>query len=565
MPENSMQTINQEEKNIFFSLLNKEFKIDGKSLIKNYINTQKLAWEQVLLLAIDCRQRGYNSELYEGCEGFLSKMKLIALTEKICCSNENYKEDSPDFELLEFVLNMLDNNNGVMKLTKQLLFKSKEEENPEKIILLLSQIENNRISFSGASTSMMQRQPSPTYSHYAMYVALYRPTQLFRQLLNITQLSKTELLVKAFISSFKEYIRNEYSRYGFNDNENSNLLYEAQKIKNITTLKVFLTEYPTTIDNKDVSKNFLAKIMEHISNNVALTFKQVTIPKLEEPREKLNKTVFQELCKVAVESNEVNMNFNLNFLKNLINLGQLDTIVDEVRSKLEDNILGSNTNYRRGHAIVPDDYSTSFSALGTWYQNCQTELFRKFEDIPRLIASILVFDIRHKIGIFDGGSYPIFAKLNNKELALLTTGIIENCLYMDVPFEHFIDITFGSRFSFSINNDRDENIEQKLKKANEFLQERGWGIIKEGMTGDFCKLPNSFMEVWAVNVETKPTLERIKKLVNFEKVGKRRLNASNLIMAQQRKGREYTYPINTNFPLPLWSSLEFNINIDEKN
>jgi hypothetical protein len=566
MSEKSIPTFNQEEKKLFFSLLKEKFDIDGKSLIKNYINTQKLAWEQILLLSIDCRQRGYNSELYEGCEDFLSKMKLITLTEGVCYSNKSDEEESPDFELLEFVLKILDNNDGVIELTKQLLFKSKDDDNQKKIESLLYQIESNRISFASYPARQISKSIPPIYSNYAMYVALYRPTQLFRPLLNITQLSKTELLIEGFISSIKEYISSEYSRYVFDNNkEHNNLLNETKKIKDIATLKKFLTEYPTAINNKDFSNNFLAKIMKHISDNVALTFKQVIIPKLEEPRADLNKTLFQDLCRVEIGNNEVNMNFNHNALKNIINLGQLDTLIDEVRSKLEEKILGSNTNFRRGHNIVPDDYSTSLSVLGAWYQHCQTGLFRKFEDIPRLIASILVFDIRHKIGMFGASSYAIPDKLNNKELALLTTDIIRNCLHNDVPFEHFIDITFGNRFNLSICSDKNENIEQKLKKANELLQKRGRKIIGENMFGDFDKLPNSFMETWAANIKIQPTLERIKKLVDFKKVGKRTLSASNLVMTQRSKGHKYTYPINTNFPLPLWSSLEFNININEKN
>lgn len=550
-PTTSKEDKEGNEKKLFFSILSKKFHIDGKKLTKDFSNIQKLAWEQVLLLCIDSRQRGYNASLYSEHKSFQSKMDLIALTEDLC-----YKIDEgevPNFEILEFVVKFLDSNKGIVELTKQLLLKSENEAESDKIKLLLNEIERRRISFS----ALKELPPTPpiSYSHYEMYISLNRPIRLFNPLLNIPQLSNTMVFIEEFINIFKQYIRIKYGGFrNISDHEKySNLISDLEKVQDASSLKEFLNKQLEIIDLDNFREEFESKLMERISKIVTESFKELEIRGEDSFKSGRNKVVFEELCNVKTdsESNIVNITIKKEVLSGFVHLGQLDTLISELSTKLKNNVLGSSDHHRIRQGLQPDGYNTSLGMLGSWYQHCQTKLFRKFEDIPRLIASILVFDIRNRIGQFNESNCFLPTKLNNNDLALITTNIIKNCLYKSAPLELFNCIAFGnSNYIPSVNKNND--IEIQLQEASQRLQDQGWAIINDNDSSNFQSYQNLFMDTWANTTEISKTLERMKKLIDFKKVGKKTYRAYDLILSQQKIGHAYAYPIHTHFPLPLW-------------
>ncbi|MDP4489037.1 hypothetical protein QDG88_14025 [Pseudoalteromonas piscicida] len=536
METRGVEINSKEEKKDFFFFLKSTFAIDGNLLLKDYLNVQKLAWEQLLLLFTYCRQRAYNHDLYNDCDSFRAKMRLIKLVEDVCAADD---KEHYDIELMRLVLETLDDGLGIVKLTERLI--SKNDTTSENTERLLYQIELQRISFPGKA------QFSPNHcieSHYMMYVALYKPFEAISPLLMISQLSEVRNFEKLLISTIQVYVREKNPHRIYEEQATSTLLNEVNEIDDISTLKEFISRNEESIDYPEIRNRVVANAMDNLASCASNSFDKLFFKAQKKHFYDRKKTISQEIFGVEKEEKHIKLSIKKSTLEDLINLGQIDAILDSVKVNLERQILGSNVNRRMGQHIDPSNYTDSLTLLSIWYQKCGTSLFRKFEDIPRLIASVLIFDIKNKVGAFSEEPYLIQKNLSNKELALFSKEIIKNCLHRNISLNFFLDIVFNEQHFPYGNDGTEDNIEKKLENAKNKIRNQ-----------ESYLFPNTFMERWAKSEDTKATLERIKKLFNFEKNGKRALVANTELQEQRAKAHKCKYPLLTHYPLPLWANI----------
>lgn len=569
------------KKNSFFSFLEKNFDIDPKEVIKQHRNIQKIAWEQVLLLAIMVRQKVFTSNYENPKHGhdFYARMRLIdsALMLRDRYISDANKTSTLDYdEFIVFILRKLDNGCGIIELTTVLIQKAEEiPKDVEHNIFesMLYQIENCNITFSKLETIWgTNEQPLFEYSHYAMYIALYNPLTLFTPLLGIKQIEQDNDFQSKFIDFLKNLID---SCYVFFQKSPRNIRSASKDINDQQSLQAFIIEYSDIIDSSIIKEKFLGQLMQELTDSVSISFKTTIFQNNDSAKysSQIAKSMIEKMCKPNNSNGELVLTLNENILEALLQLGQIDAVMSEIRAvvlgKQESPVKAKSRVYYNSR---PNENSIVFISLSNWFEQCKTTLFRKFEDIPRLVASIIVHDVKWRQGEIGAPLHSKSKKLLSKDIALYSAKTIYYCLYRNIPIKDFNnDVGFDDAPSLEVCLERAEiklnnRIEKQIESSRYLSQPLTFYSRKTDLeettipemppTLDTCFYNNDFMKVWANNSIEK-TINNVKKLPPFEKKSKRFIDVQTLTSQQKAYGteQEIYYPLGTGFPLPLWCPL----------
>lgn len=470
------------------------FGLDVKALLSATQNIHKMAWEQVLLLAIYSRQQCFTQNGLE----FENRIKLV-------------HEAKNHQEVCESVLKSLAQGKGSNEIIGMLLSNNNSQSG-----MLLKSVEKRRIAFSSEDRSH-------PYSYYAMYSILSNPLTIFQSLLDFSRFS------------LPDYIANIWH------NQHTNLLAILDKDNPLLDRSLSLDELTDILEKRKHNLNTKAFSMEvkgslakDIGKNLKATFDQFTW------RNQTNfspVSLFSEICNST--KGEVNfcLDFNAAKLRNMINLGQIDSLMDGIKGELITAYGKSPTTVLFGQQDNKN-LSGAVDALSNWYKAVNTGIIKKIERVPRVIASILYFDLRYERGI---GS-EVFGLVNIQKLFInklttrdyenLVTGIIRHALFKTGRVN---DLRGSPHHCY-------ESVEHYFSKVPE---------LDEQTLSTF-----SLMKVWA-DQEPGPMLERFKKLPLYLKNTPKYEEVSSKIHRQQRLSRDEAspYPINSLFPLPLWAKL----------
>jgi len=536
-----------------FSFLKQKFDIDHKKISKSYSNAQKMAWEQVLLLLLYSRQYCYA----EGGMSTLARMKLITITLKCCdqIAGEDGSEDAA-FSLLDRVLNWLDSGEGCFALVKVLMTESeKAPESPwaKACTLLLNRIEQQAITFPPYGHTLR-----PCYSHYALHRALTDPVTALQKLLVTGEVSH-EHLASAVFSAIPKYLQNRYhSGYypHFERTEESDIYHAGKEISTPAALAAFCQRYPDAIDKKGLLGIIKAALFEPFSWQVLQAFTLFAPPHNEKKTLSFTHSVFRDVCKINAPNQQLQLDFKPGLLRSLAQLGLIDEVMKEVKEKLL-NFASDNHHQMYQPDTPPQDYAQAFDQLDSWYNHNRTTLFSGLDQLPKLIGSLIATDIKKRQGMFDDSlrTLPMIylhARLTAQDIATLTTWMIHSCLYNNINAAAFTDRAFTDRFLRTrFEEEREQQLEKRLQQTVDEIDQRA----------DKSKFANEMMAEWADCTNIKSALERIKKahlyLLPLTGESSKGIDARRLIFIQRAQGISHSapYPINTPFPLPLWSSL----------
>ena len=185
--------------------------------------------------------------------------------------------------------------------------------------------------------------------------------------------------------------------------------------------------------------------------------------------------------------------------------------------------------------------------LELWHKKLETKFIKKTDQIPKLIASIIEFDIRNQLGFCDrdfGNNIlsPIlnYKRISMHEVYILTTNLIKRCLYEQSGLDSYISTLNGV------------SIEEFVLKYYDNSKNYNFSDTKE-ISGNDLEISfhrNKMMSTWA-NEDPSSISERFKKLPSYLKGNK--ISFVSDIIDQQRKVKTTNiYPIDSFFPLPLW-------------
>ncbi|EGQ8059305.1 hypothetical protein MWT71_003412 [Vibrio parahaemolyticus] len=539
------------------SFFKQKLGIDHNYIVKSYINIQKMAWEQVLLLSFYSRQQCYDITPDSDATGVMARMKLIHAAYAVCNKSIQQENESfNDYGLLNLVLELLDNRKGSVEII-QVLLEHRDNKWSEECNNLLHLMEKNFIAFTFPTFWTAKS----VYSHYAQYIALSNPISLFQPLLSIPDITNDEVFKGFLLNYLKTYAQKKYGvTYPyFAATSEDDMVDVVGRINSITSLKEYIDTNPDFIDKDDFSLGFKAYLMAMLGDMVNNSFEQVKSPTPEKRSYGFDGGVFRRMCKSTSANGSLTLTFDENTLRELAQLGLIDEVLRGVKSDLLDTLNPRPRN--PFNTFIPsDDYSRAFDELSDWYLSCKTDLFKKLEQVPRLVATIVALDIKHRQGFFSvelgcGSFKKIPKKFKAEDVALITTNIIYHCLFNNYNHQYYTYMTLQSdEYTFGL----EENT--KLSKIFSKVNDR----LTEHKDSRIIEFESRLMTNWQDVESLSSAIERIKKLPAHLRVqGDNRKKSKGTtiydkIYEQRRNGIicNTPYPITTSIPLPLWVSYQ---------
>ncbi|EOX5558853.1 hypothetical protein ACPSVL_001130 [Yersinia enterocolitica] len=529
---------------VFFAFLTEKLDVDHKKIRKNYQLIQKLAWEQVLLLAIYSRQYCYSPEANPHHVGALARVSLLAHASELSRQRTSNQEDKSPWELTELVTTLLNQGKGSVAIVKQLLKQAEHEESSalsSDCQNLLNRMEREGISFAGGNY--------PCYSWYTLYIALTDPISLFQELLAIKPLDD-EFYYACAIEALKSLLNTSNQSYYMMqfDSSDTALMYRAGlNVGSGVEFRKFFEDHSGAVDKQEYQQSLKSELMRELTLGVRACFAMTSIPQSQQPLTIDPPDVMQRLCRPERKGNNVSLNIDTALLKSLLELGQIDLVMEGIRNNIKDIAAGQWRSIWR-ITTRAEDYALAFDRLANWFTKCKTPLITAFDQLPRYVGAIIALDVKHRQGMFSEKLRVkqlkgLPQKLSAKDVALITTYLFYYSLTHNVNPLWFIERSFLSK------PENQCEVEVCLKATSEHVDTerelQPWAMTT--------------MASWQDRYQPEQAMERIKKIPNYLKFGGKRndLTTFEWINVQRIAGisGEVPWPIDTPFPLPLWAGL----------
>lgn len=246
---------------------------------------------------------------------------------------------------------------------------------------------------------------------------------------------------------------------------------------------------------------------------------------------------FDKYVEVTRNNKSIDIKIDKNFLDSFINIGQYDSFT----KALQEKILLDKTNENSETIFQENKINKSFEdkarEISQWQKKNSIGLVKRIDQCPRIIASIINFDLKKRIGLFDKKICPDISYYintdghkNRNEVVKGITSIIRFFLYYDYqPEDEYI---IGDRcFLVDFSSDNEKISRENLELDKEKI------------------LPCKIMEDWC-NRELKKTTELFKKTPKIASY-----NVSEKISEQIKNSREDTktaFPLCVEIPMPFW-------------
>lgn len=537
----------------------KKIGLDRNELYSSYSSIQKIVWEQVLLLSIYARQTYFSdkgnqlhqrSKLIHGLR-FSGRDKLmpfiLELIEKGCSNTE----------IISFLLKLKENKdiNEVsdkeltenLSIVEKLLIKIKPKLEIESRSIIsnaneiLRYLEEKQIAFSALNNN------EHPYSYYSMYQALSKPFFIFNKMLSVDL--SVEELDRIVLCLLRDYLKDKKKNF-------NTLLFSIQEYFDNDTFEKILNhieinKFNINFDDLNIYiKSGILKKISYDSREVFSFLQDFKYLGRNDDQNFLNtksiQTPLSEISDIHSSGDELTIVFDKNTLRDLINLGQADSVMAGVKEKIIE-ILDKSYFRRENEKNFQETNAHALRKLELWHKKLDTKFIKKIDQIPKLIASIIEFDIRNQLGFCDrdfGNNVlsPIinYKRISMQEVYILTTNLIKRCLYEKSGLDSYISTLNGV------------SIEEFISKYFDNSENYNYSDTKE-ISGDDLKISfyrNKMMSTWA-NEDPSSISERFKKLPSYLKGNK--INFVSDIIDQQRKVKTTNiYPIDSFFPLPLW-------------
>jgi hypothetical protein len=507
------------------------FGLNQREILDQTLNTWKMMWEQLLMIAIYARQQ-YMESNQSNADNFQQRMKMIHLLTDVYRyrASTSFDKDTP--EIFHKVLALIEDECGSTKIIEFLLDEEASQYQKSKKCIL-SQMEQAKIAFSPTPADSKR-----DYSYYSLYKILHNPIFYISKIMSIPVPDK-QVIHATVVNTTYDYLA-QNRRFLLSRNENP-----IEKLSKSTEDKeqIILENLSFLEGKEDIKKLIKGQIADFIGKDVSKVFNLLSDPfyNEENPQNKLFTSVFT----IRPEADAFNISLDRKALINLMNLNQLDELASVMKSEIKKAVLNKNQRTRNFGIETKVDQASALEKISEWYIKTQTGLFNRVDQVPKLIASILEFDIRYFKGMFDpefGFDRSLLTKnhknayspLQAKEIYLFVSAYIRNYLYYD----------YDDQRSARTDLDRwliDQLVERDLSEVS------------------FHR--NRMMEAWATFEDEKQhrkMLDRFKRMPAYlDPQHKDYTEISYFINKQKELGNDENappYPLNSFFPLPLWAS-----------
>ena len=557
---------------MFKNMKMSEFEGFEKECVDNVDSVYKMAWEQVLLLSIYTRQQLMKQDavFVESTINFQNKLKLVELL-WTARSEEEIKEYKELYEeLRNGILQKIEEYKDIHQITGYLMDISNTHENKDFSDLaksFLTEISNRHISFSSRESFAHHKHP---YSYYAMYRSLTESLFVFRKILEFG-FSKDDVSGYIFRDIREQFDLNSRVSHTEDNDSFKGLLRKTEKLEEAFTV---MAKYSDSIDFAAVlvkARSALAKKIGTDVHGVFSVFQKNIITK--GVFSKTPVSLFEQMVTCQHDSGEIILKIDNKLLEKYKSLGKLDGVMDAIRRNIAPDDIPLSS---REGLLHPYTDRNSLKDIANWYKQAKTTLFVKITDCPSLVASILEFDFRCGIGIFHKNYGVIEIPFNkktwfSKDGYLLVTAIIQLFLYRNNPVPTLYKsshLKYDEKASYIENltkyvtqelcpsHDSDDILSDEIMKewANLSFDESLSEELPEyiAMINRFKRLPIYLKPVGKVA----PKINASQKNELGKVHGNKRSyiwHTQQLIATQKENSKKESYPIDSSFPLPLWS------------
>ncbi len=467
-----------------------------------------MTWEQVLLLAIYARNQ-YNSE---NRSHFYSRMKFVEAIRFVRLEHKQY------------FLNLLEEGGGITAIAQKIDECIKVQ--PNKFCSLatdgrsiLAKIDDEQIAFSA------QKVPFK-YSYYSLYKILFDPIPIFQSLLKF---KPPELMVEDAVIEALIEIRSPPSF------SNPPVFFENLN-PNITDVDEIIEDIKRSGRELDVNA-LINQLQELIENKMACWMNEAFAslylqqPNQEKNARKQPKTSMDVVCEKLVSGGSIELKINKQELSEICYLGGSGELMRHIQNLLLSDI---DKSYKES---VPSSFEPYLSLLRQWHNHTKTNIVKGKDQILKVVAALIDFDIQNKhLGFFWEIQKRYNKVISKSQSTDLTARVIHHCFYKN----RTLDEVMNGLEVYHFNRDDINNTFPQVSDD-----------IEIALNEEFFN--STEIKVWA-NYDEKKTKERLKqgrKLLN------KHLNSiEKYIDGQKSRAIEKKYPINSEFPRPLWKCFD---------
>lgn len=494
-----------------------------KDLLDMVTSAFKMYWEQVLLLCFSARQYYFENSSRDS---FHQRMKLVHIL-KTTRSRESSS-------IIHDLYKQLETDCGSTEIIKYLLEEEKDRDLTYTKRSILQKMEENGIAFPAEVTGYTASKRH--YSYDSLYKALSDPIKIFQGLLNIPE-PNALTIEQTVIKTVEKYLKHKKREKYFGRQDSRDNTDEARSID-------FILENEQYIVKEEINKLVKGQLADFIGRKIRPVFNSIFEPDFGVKQGEEFK-LFAEIVSVEPYLETVNLSINRKLLSTLGELNQIDELMRNINLELSEILKGRGAKSSRYLGVEFDEKMEQGDVLekvSEWYMKAGTGLLNRLDQIPRMVASILEFDIRYLKGLFDIDFGFNANSLTQNQGANL--GLPANEIYTLVSVYIRNYLYYG----------RDDWLWPR-ESYNGLLIDH---LINKEMQG-VNLLANPVMESWAKfesDEEKKKMLDRFKRLPPYLSP-KRFKSVSPLISEQKEVGKERkvpAYPLNSFFPLPLWTN-----------
>ena len=284
-------------------------------------------------------------------------------------------------------------------------------------------------------------------------------------------------------------------------------------------------------------------------------------------------SLFEQMVTCQHDSGEIILKIDNKLLEKYKSLGKLDGVMDAIRRKIAPDDIPLSS---REELFRPYTDRNSLEDIANWYKKAKATLFVKITDCPSLVASILEFDFRCGIGIFHKNYGVIEIPFNkktwfSKDGYLLVTAIIQLFLYRNNPVPTLYKpshLKYDEKASYIENLTK--YVTQELCPSqdsdnvlsDEIMKEWANLSFDESLSEELPKYISMINRFKRLPIYLKPVGKIAHKIDASQKneLGKAHGNKKSyiwhtqqLIATQIENSKKESYPMDSSFPLPLWS------------
>lgn len=534
----------------------KKIGLDHKELYSSYSSIYKIVWEQVLLISIYARQIYATDQANQ----FHQRFKLIHESKFLDMDGlqpfilELIEAGCGSTEINLFLLKVKENENVCeeatddLSIVEKLLIKIKPKLESYRIRSdvnrILSSLENKQIAFPKLTNV-------PPYSYYSMYQVLRDPLFIFEKMLSLDP--SEEALDNTVLLFLNDYL-NDKSEFPLRLNFNHSFKF----YDTLGAWLKYVEDDKLGIDSTKLNIYIKSKILEKISYSTRDVFSVIQDYNYSRSSQNNNHSTTQfesqeyftrgqcrfvtpisEISKIDSTDNKLSIIFDQNTLEDLIHLGQVDSIMGGLKEKIL-NYLNHRQSKEWTSGNLKEANANAFRRLELWHKKLDEKFIKKIDQVPKLIASIIEFDIRYRLGFCSEFGTNIlspvlnYGRISIQEGYILTTNLIKRCLY---------ETSGTTSYKSTLNGmDLEEFISRYYKPdTNEILDLNDQEHFLHG---------NTMMKIWA-NEDIDSITDRFKKLPPYLKE-KKMIPVSEIINKQRNCKTTNVYPVDSAFPLPLW-------------